>query len=79
MLVAFLSTPNFDGVSLQQLFLMKYRVSLNRRNLIVEANSKDEAAREAEKSLKRGERIYSIKKVDSSVSNTGSWWEIWLD
>ncbi len=58
---------------------MKYRVSLNRRNLIVEADSKDEARSEAEKSLKRGEQIYSIKKVDSSVSNTGSWWEIWLD
>jgi hypothetical protein len=58
---------------------MKYRVSLNRRNIIVEANSKDEAAREAEKSLRRGEQIYSIKQVDSSVSNTGSWWEIWLD
>jgi len=58
---------------------MKYRVSLNRRNIIVEANSKDEAARVVEKSLRRGEQIYSIKEVDSSVSNTGSWWEVWLD
>lgn len=46
---------------------------------MVEANSKDEAAREAEKTMRRGEQIYGIKEVDSSVSNTGSWWEIWLD
>lgn len=58
---------------------MKYRVTLNRRDIIVEANSKEEAAQQAAGKINRGERINQIKQVNSSESKSGSWWEIWLD
>jgi len=58
---------------------MKYRVTLNRRDIIVEAGSKEEAAQQAEGRINRGERINQIKPVTSSESKSGSWWEIWLD
>lgn len=58
---------------------MKYRVSLNRRDIIVEAGSKEEARQQAAGKINRGERINNIKEVKSSESKSGSWWEIWLD
>lgn len=58
---------------------MKYRVTLNRRDIIVEASSKEEAAQQAAGKINRGERINQIKQVNSSESKSGSWWEIWLD
>ncbi|MGB3512021.1 MAG: hypothetical protein WBA93_22835 [Microcoleaceae cyanobacterium] len=58
---------------------MKYRVTLNRRDIIVEAGSKEEAAQQAAGRINRGERINRIKQLDSSESQSGSWWEIWLD
>ncbi|GFZ98490.1 hypothetical protein [Okeania sp. KiyG1] len=58
---------------------MKYRVTLNRRDIIVEAKSKEEAAEQAASKIHQGERINRIKEVKSSESNSGSWWEIWLD
>lgn len=58
---------------------MKYQVFLNRRNLIVEANSEKEAAKQVSEKLHRGEKIYRIKKVESSESKDNSWWEVWLD
>ncbi|MGD1806237.1 hypothetical protein ACP6PL_12470 [Dapis sp. BLCC M126] len=58
---------------------MKYRVTLNRRDIIVEAGSKEEAKEEAEAKISRGEKINKIKPVTSSESKSGSWWEIWLD
>ncbi len=58
---------------------MKYRVTLNRRDIIVEAGSKEEAAKQAVPKINRGEKINQIKPVTSSESKSGSWWEIWLD
>ncbi|NEQ41425.1 MAG: hypothetical protein F6K40_36615 [Okeania sp. SIO3I5] len=60
---------------------MKYRVSLNRRNIIVEAGSEEEAAKQAAAKINQGEKINTIKPVTSSEleSKSGSWWEIWLD
>ncbi len=58
---------------------MKYRVTLNRRDIIIEAESKEAAAKQAAGRINRGERINQIKPVKSSESKSGSWWEIWLD
>ncbi|MGK7921595.1 MAG: hypothetical protein AB4080_16480 [Trichodesmium sp.] len=58
---------------------MKYRVTLNRRDIIVEAESEKQAAQQAAGRINRGERINKIKPVTSSESKSGSWWEIWLD
>ncbi|MEM1169970.1 MAG: hypothetical protein AAGJ08_13060 [Cyanobacteria bacterium P01_H01_bin.35] len=58
---------------------MKYRVILNRRDIIVEAGSKEEAAKQAATKINQGEKINNIKPVTSSESKSGSWWEIWLD
>ncbi|NEP04703.1 MULTISPECIES: hypothetical protein [Okeania] len=58
---------------------MKYRVTLNRRDIIVEAGSKEEAAEQAAGKIHQGEKINRIKEVESSESKSGSWWEIWLD
>ncbi|NEP78459.1 MAG: hypothetical protein F6K17_17755 [Okeania sp. SIO3C4] len=58
---------------------MKYRVTLNRRDIIVEAGSKEEAAKQAAGKIHQGEKINRIKEVKSSESKSGSWWEIWLD
>ncbi|MBS9772298.1 MAG: hypothetical protein O4861_09805 [Trichodesmium sp. St16_bin4-tuft] len=61
---------------------MKYRVMLKYRDIIrdiiVEANSKEEAAEQVEGEINKGEKINSIKPV-TSESKSGSWWEIWLD
>ena len=58
---------------------MKYRVRLNRRDIIVEAGSKEEAAQQEAPKISKGEKINNIKPVTSSESKSGSWWEIWLD
>ncbi|NEN93172.1 MAG: hypothetical protein F6K48_31515 [Okeania sp. SIO3H1] len=58
---------------------MKYRVTLNRRDIMVEAGSKEEASKQAADKIHKGEKINSIKEVKSSESKSGSWWEIWLD
>ncbi|MDJ0519358.1 MAG: hypothetical protein F6K22_22860 [Okeania sp. SIO2F4] len=58
---------------------MKYRVTLNRRDIIIEAGSEEEAAKQAAAKIKKGEKINNIKQVTSSESKSGSWWEIWLD
>ncbi len=58
---------------------MKYRVTVNRRDIMVEAGSKEEAAKQAAGKMHRGEKINNIKPVTSSESKSGSWWEIWLD
>ncbi|MDY7004046.1 MAG: hypothetical protein SWX82_08805 [Cyanobacteriota bacterium] len=58
---------------------MKYRVTLNRRDIIVEAKSTEEAERKAADKIHRGEKIQTIKEVKPSESKSGSWWEIWLD
>jgi len=58
---------------------MKYRVSLNRRNIIVEAETQEEAAQKVANKINKGEKINTIKPVTSSESKSGSWWEIWLD
>ena len=61
---------------------MKYRVMLKYRDIIrdiiVEANSKEEAAEQVKGEINKGEKINSIKPV-TSESKSGSWWEIWLD
>ncbi|NET45816.1 hypothetical protein [Okeania sp. SIO2B3] len=58
---------------------MKYRISLNRRYIIVEAKSIEEARKQVADKINKGEKINSIKEVKSSESKSGSWWEIWLD
>ncbi|MEB3343472.1 hypothetical protein [Okeania sp.] len=58
---------------------MKYRVVLNRRDIIVEAESEEAAAQQVAGKINKGEKIKNIKPVTSSKSKSGSWWEIWLD
>ncbi len=69
----------FSRVKSTEVKKMKYRVTLNRRDIIVEASSRQEAAEQAAGRIHRGERINRIKQVESSESKSGSWWEIWLD
>jgi len=61
---------------------MKYRVILNYRgiirDIIVEATSKEEVAKQVADEINKGEKINSIKPI-TSKSKSGSWWEIWLD
>ncbi len=65
---------------------MKFRVSSNRRDLIVEADSQEDAAEQAIVQLQPGEKIAKIQNLKSSrptgsnkVNPGGSWWEVWLD